>query len=169
MGELDGKKRKPSSNSSGLELLDQVSHGARPVHLILTMVKWFRTSRLSIKNSLSFVPRNTFREETEAVEQLLRPRAPRSGYWLSSSSSSVRLLAVELELLGQVIGSLITYPYIAGCVCRTGGARPLPGVFADCAQALAASLPPFNPSRRAPTPPASSSSIRLLYKATWKR
>ena len=53
MGELDGKKRKPSSNSSGLELLDQVSHGARPVHLILTMVKWIRTGRLSIKNSLA--------------------------------------------------------------------------------------------------------------------
>jgi len=29
------------------------SHGARPVYLIITMVKWIRTSRLSIKNSLS--------------------------------------------------------------------------------------------------------------------
>jgi len=29
------------------------SHGARPVHLILTMIKWIRTSRLAIKNSLS--------------------------------------------------------------------------------------------------------------------
>jgi len=27
------------------------SHGARPVHLIITMIKWIRTSRLSIKNS----------------------------------------------------------------------------------------------------------------------
>jgi len=26
------------------------SHGARPVHLIITMIKWIRTSRLSIKN-----------------------------------------------------------------------------------------------------------------------
>ena len=25
--------------------------GARPVHLIVTMIKWIRTSRLSIKNS----------------------------------------------------------------------------------------------------------------------
>ena len=32
------------------------SHGARPVDLIITMIKWIRTSRLSIKNSL-FVPR----------------------------------------------------------------------------------------------------------------
>ena len=29
------------------------SQGARPVHLITTMIKWIRTSRLSIKNSLS--------------------------------------------------------------------------------------------------------------------
>jgi len=28
------------------------SCGARPVHLIITMIKWIRTSRLSIKNSL---------------------------------------------------------------------------------------------------------------------
>jgi len=29
------------------------SHGARPVHLIIMMIKWIRTSRLSMKNSLS--------------------------------------------------------------------------------------------------------------------
>ena len=29
------------------------SHGARPVHPIISMVRWIRTSRLSIKNSLS--------------------------------------------------------------------------------------------------------------------
>ena len=29
------------------------SHGARPVHLIITMIKRMRTSRSSIKNSLS--------------------------------------------------------------------------------------------------------------------
>ena len=29
------------------------SYGARPVHIIITMIKWIRTSRLSIKNSLS--------------------------------------------------------------------------------------------------------------------
>ena len=31
------------------------SHGAKPVHLIITMIKWIRTSKLSIKNSLSSV------------------------------------------------------------------------------------------------------------------
>jgi len=29
------------------------SHGERPVHLIITMIKWIRTSRLTIQNSLS--------------------------------------------------------------------------------------------------------------------
>ena len=29
------------------------SHGARPVHQIITMIKWIRTSRLSIKKSLA--------------------------------------------------------------------------------------------------------------------
>ena len=29
------------------------SHGARPVHLIITMIKWIRASRLAIKNSLA--------------------------------------------------------------------------------------------------------------------
>ena len=32
------------------------SHGARPVHLIIMMIKWIRTSRLSIENSLSLRP-----------------------------------------------------------------------------------------------------------------
>ena len=31
---------------------DSNCHGARPVHLINTMIKWIWTSRLSIKNSL---------------------------------------------------------------------------------------------------------------------
>ena len=30
------------------------SHGARSVHLIITMIKWIRISRLSIKNSFLF-------------------------------------------------------------------------------------------------------------------
>jgi len=33
--------------------LARVSVGARPVHLIITMITWIRTSKLSIKNSLS--------------------------------------------------------------------------------------------------------------------
>jgi len=32
---------------------DSNSHGARPVHLIITMIKWTRTTRLSIKKPFS--------------------------------------------------------------------------------------------------------------------
>jgi len=35
----------------------QNSHGARPVHQIISMIKWIRTSRLSIKNSPSSATR----------------------------------------------------------------------------------------------------------------
>jgi len=38
----------------------ECSHGARPVHLIITMIRWIRTSRLSIKNSLSHAECGTF-------------------------------------------------------------------------------------------------------------
>ena len=33
------------------------SHGARPIHQIISMIKWIQTSRLSIKKSLSPEPR----------------------------------------------------------------------------------------------------------------
>ena len=32
-------------------------HGARPVHKIISMIKWIRTSKLSIKNSLGHLGR----------------------------------------------------------------------------------------------------------------
>ena len=51
------------------------SHSARPVHLIITMMKWIRTSRLPIKNLLSLA--------WQVIERL---RAARS---LSSSQEKV--------------------------------------------------------------------------------
>ena len=42
------------------------SHGAGPVHLIITMVKWIRTRRLSIKNSLS-LPSGVFWTVTRCI------------------------------------------------------------------------------------------------------
>jgi len=45
------------------------SHGARPVHLIVTMITRIRTSRLSIKNSLSQW-RRTCRQASRVEEQL---------------------------------------------------------------------------------------------------
>ena len=48
--------RTPSSSKEHTRLPgkgNSNSHGARPVHLITTMIKWIWASRLSIKNSLS--------------------------------------------------------------------------------------------------------------------
>ena len=38
------------------------SHGARPVHLIITMIKWIWTSGLSMENSLYYRCRTLFKE-----------------------------------------------------------------------------------------------------------
>jgi len=43
------------------------SHGARPVHLIITMIKWIRTSRVSIK-----VPLDRDRSSTAIAFTCLR-------------------------------------------------------------------------------------------------
>jgi len=48
------------------------SRGARPVHLIITMIKWIRTSSLSIKNSLcgnTWAPGSA--EETGKIARVL--------------------------------------------------------------------------------------------------
>jgi len=45
------------------------SHGARLVHLIITMIKWIRASRLSIKNSLSDTDAEIFRDDSEKSHQ----------------------------------------------------------------------------------------------------
>ena len=34
------------------------SYGARPVHLVITMIQWIRTSRLAIQNSISLALRD---------------------------------------------------------------------------------------------------------------
>ena len=48
------------------------SHGARPVHLIITRMKWIRTSRLSIKNSLSLLQQYQFRPYALALSTQMR-------------------------------------------------------------------------------------------------
>ena len=46
------------------------SHDARPVHQIISMMKWIRTSRLSIKNSFSTLLRNGLDNLTFTGRQL---------------------------------------------------------------------------------------------------
>ena len=65
--------RKVDVRLSGKENPD--SHGARPVHQIISMVNWIRTSRLSINNSLSPAPR--------ASDQTL---APDEGIWAATDA-----------------------------------------------------------------------------------
>jgi len=50
------------------------SHGARPVHLIITMITWIRTSRLSIKNCLSHA-RLEAKKEAAVVWMELNPNS----------------------------------------------------------------------------------------------
>ena len=50
------RKAGPGSRKVDVRLLENRnsnSHGARPVHLVITMITWIQTSRLSIKKSLS--------------------------------------------------------------------------------------------------------------------
>ena len=49
--EIDGLARMVDVRLPGKG--DANFHGARPVHQIITMIKWIRTRRLSMKNSLS--------------------------------------------------------------------------------------------------------------------
>ena len=56
------------------------SHGARPVHLIITMIKWIRTSRLSIKNSLSIRrARSIFAKHVSLAPRLRKRRKKTRG------------------------------------------------------------------------------------------
>ena len=50
------------------------SHGARPIHLIITMIKWIRTSRLSInpKPSSSLLLSSLELSDTQAYEPYIR-------------------------------------------------------------------------------------------------
>ena len=66
------------------------SHGARPVHLIITMLKWIRTSRLSIKNSLSlqrFRGGLAFKAHRLCVWQILDVKMKRLEYTLLTAPS----------------------------------------------------------------------------------
>jgi len=51
-GGVSYERGTPVSSADAL-CWDSDSHGARPVHPIITMIMWIRTSRLSIKNFLS--------------------------------------------------------------------------------------------------------------------
>jgi len=47
----------------------EVQGSKRPVHLIITMIEWIRTSRLSIKKSLSQVVADTSMREVQGSKE----------------------------------------------------------------------------------------------------
>ena len=65
-GSVQGEPRKVDVRLPGKGNLN--SHGARPVHLIITMIKWIGTSRLSTKNSVSLRG-----ERAKAAEESKQP------------------------------------------------------------------------------------------------
>jgi len=68
------------------------SHGARPVHLIITMIKWVRTSRLSIKTTYWSVS-GGISKSIEVLENssFTCPAFTRSSYLAHQSSSGFRI------------------------------------------------------------------------------
>ena len=46
-------------------------YGARPVHLVITMIKWIQTSRLPMKKSLSHSPVSNYLVSTIRRDQAL--------------------------------------------------------------------------------------------------
>jgi len=54
----EADERQPGKGNSN-------SHGARPVHAIIAMIKWIPTSRLSIENSLSLAERSVRGQNSE--------------------------------------------------------------------------------------------------------
>ena len=48
------------------------SHDAWPVHIITTMIKWIRTSRLSIRNSLSLTAFELIKRRIRGFKRVVR-------------------------------------------------------------------------------------------------
>ena len=82
------------------------SHGARPVHQIIAMIQWIRTSRLPIKNSLSAARESHFSIQTRLVApsmktQLVAPSFT-SGHELCSGSEAGSYLRLTDSCITQL-------------------------------------------------------------------
>ena len=78
------------------------SRGARQVHLNITMMKWIRTSRSSIKNSLSR-PRACAQHRPPTQHARQRPSPPKTlAVWKSHSSSHEIPKPLRVGLCGAV-------------------------------------------------------------------
>jgi len=85
------------------------SHGARPVHLIITMIMWIRTSSLSIKNSLSGhligslgpLERGWGRGTRARTSYLSRIKSPFSDPSFALALAGIRRLVVQIKAIGK--------------------------------------------------------------------
>ena len=107
------------------------SHGARPVHLIITTIKWIRTSRLSIKNSLYRVypmRRASSPPASPPATAFLSHTLYRSPLSLSSLSLSHTLtlslysLSLSLSMGVPNAARVVGLPPRHGCADQTRGA-----------------------------------------------
>ena len=83
------------------------SHGTKLVHLIITMIEWFRASRLSIKNSLSC---RVF--ELQGVSSQVKKNNPRKRSEIGMSKKERR----KREIFG-----FVSRRVDGGCVKDKGG------------------------------------------------
>jgi len=78
--------RRPTTRTSARGKGNSNSHGARPVHLITTMIKWFRTSRLSTKNYLCLHAAHHQPSESDQIAFF----HPLGLYWSSPESGNLQ-------------------------------------------------------------------------------
>jgi len=104
------------------------SHGARPVHLIITMIKWIRTSRLSIKKSLSTVSRAMLTSVRSAAGEgadyfaEMRSGSEEGSYLRLMDfvyHSTVGLRVIKKKRRGEGAGVRATGPYFSRNRART--------------------------------------------------
>jgi len=81
------------------------SYGARPVHLIIAMLKWIRTNRLPIKNSLSLAQPLGWRGATPfsaTTSPQIRINSPFSVHGFVLALAGIRRLVVQIKAIEKV-------------------------------------------------------------------
>ena len=79
------------------------SRGARPIHLIITMKEWIRTSRVSIRDFLSGTLRRHLGQRRDPHSQ-----SRRAHYWEMGRAPAVLKATVEVWLGHMVVPSKLT-------------------------------------------------------------
>jgi len=102
----------PPVNSFQGQRFVNICHRLRPVHLIIMMIKWIRTGRLSIKNSLSLLSLSTLVETFWSMDMARRilgftPNRARNGHL---KPSRPRLLPVRPKVCTNHVHEPLRFP-----------------------------------------------------------